>query len=122
MARVFTAVAIVTAVVMCGGCGNTAILDQSPIGSYVVVPIVNDTQSTIEVTLCYGARCESHDITDSLAPGASRNDGVNNAEAGVAIFRAQTHAGIRCLRMRYGSGQEHHAPLAISSSGRCPWQ
>jgi hypothetical protein len=120
--RVFTAVVIVAAAVFCGGCGDTAILDQSPIGNFVVVPIVNDTQSTIEVTLCYRARCKSHDITDQLAPGTSRRDGVNNAEAGVAIFRVKTNAGIRCLRMRYASGQEHHAPLAISSSGRCPWQ
>jgi hypothetical protein len=36
------------------GCGHTAILDQSPIGNYVVLSIVNDSASSVKVTQCYG--------------------------------------------------------------------
>jgi len=108
---------------LCGCDSNTAVLDQSPIRNYVVVPIVNDTDQTIRVTLCYSRTCRGsggHDITDTLSPHTQREDAVNNSYTGPAVFRVTTPTTTRCLYMSYALGQEHHAALLVSNSRPCP--
>jgi hypothetical protein len=103
------------------GCSNVAYLDQSPIRNYVVVTIENDSGSSVKVTECYARRCRDHDPTYSIRAGGRRDEAANNAQAGTAIFRVASGDTVRCLRMRYVEGQEHHAPLKVSAAGRCPW-
>ncbi len=102
-------------------CSNTAILDQSPIRNYVVVSIENDSSSPVDVTQCYAKRCRIHDLTDSIRAGGHRDEAINNALAGTAIFGVTSGKTVRCLRIRYARGQEHHAPIKVSEARACPW-
>ena len=103
------------------GCSNVAILDQSPIENYVVVRIGNDGAAPVQVTLCYAQQCRVHDVTDSINVGDHRDDGVNTAHPGTAIFRVSNQGEVvRCLRVPYTTGQRY-ATVNVSEARPCPW-
>jgi hypothetical protein len=121
MLRILLPIACPLVILSLAACGNTAILDQSPTRNYVVVGIENDSASSIDVTLCYAQRCSVHDLTDSISPDAHRDEAVNNAQGGIAIFRVTSRETVRCLRVRYASGQEQHTTVKASWARPCPW-
>jgi hypothetical protein len=121
MFRVLLPLVLLLVTLSLAACGNTAILDQSPIRNYVVVGIENDSASSVDVTLCFAQRCSVHDLTDSISAGGHRDAAVNNAPGGTAIFRVTSRRKVRCLRVRYASGQEHHTPVKVSWARPCPW-
>ena len=121
MLRILLPFALSLVILSLAACGSTAILNQSPIRNYVVVGVENDSASSVDVTLCFAQRCSVHDLTDSISPGAHRDEAVNNAQGGTAIFRVTSRGAVRCLRVRFASGQEHHAPVKVSWARSCPW-
>src|SRR5436309_27753 len=88
------------AVMVCGGalialagaaCSNNAILDQSPLGSFVVVRVTNDTSRTVDATGCWDRHCRNRDTgipTVSIRPGHHRDEAYwNNSDPGVGAVR-----------------------------------
>ena len=106
-----------------GGCGNTAILDPAPLGSFLDLHVKNDTAKTVTIADCWGSRCKrdvGSGFSDTLSPHGQRDEAAwLNATAGVARVRVSS-AGrtLGCVIVRYRKGQEHATAL-VSEAASC---
>ena len=112
--------AVLSAVAALSACGQTAVVDQAPLGSFFDLRIVNDTTGTVQVTACFRAACRKPLASDTIKPGAYRDEAAwLNASGGVAFVRvAFGGAQLRCFAEPYRKGQEHGV-IHISAARAC---
>jgi hypothetical protein len=104
------------------GCGNTAVLDVAPLGSFLDMHVVNDTDATVTIAACWGHDCArvGGGFKDTLKPHSNRDvAGWLNATAGIAAIRiTSAGGGVSCLAVRYSKGQQH-ATRRVSEATPC---
>jgi hypothetical protein len=115
---------VVVAVVgfVLAGCGKTAVPDMAPLGNFLDMHVVNDTDTTVTIADCWGHECArtGGGFDDTLKPYGDRDEAAwLNASAGIAAVRVTSATGrVSCLAVSYGKGQQH-ATRRVSEATPC---
>jgi hypothetical protein len=120
--RVFAVVLAPLVGLLLMGCGDAAVLDLAPLGSFLDMHVVNDTNATVTIADCWGHDCArtGDGFDDTLKPQSERDEAAwLNATSGVAAIRVTSASGaVRCLAVSYRRGQQH-ATRRVSQATPC---